>query len=215
MPPAQSHSRPYDERFVLKKLRIGVLTLGASNAANVGTGLLRAGGDPFAVRSARDFESADALVIPGVANVDFLIEALDAAALRNALMAATAAGTPTLGICAGFQLCFESTEEAPLRHGLGIFRGRVRSLSARKRPHMGWNWVASSAPEMPSGWAYFAHSFAPPAAVRDAIAITDHSDPFASAARNANVLGVQFHPERSGAYGASLLESFVRGINVC
>ena len=198
MPPAQSHSRPYDERFVLKKLRIGVLTLGASNAANVGTGLLRAGGDPFAVRGARDFESADALVIPGVANVEFLIEALDAAALRNALMAATPQVLPR----SGSAQVSNSASRAPRRRRCDMASGFFAAACAACPRANGLTWAGTgslqSAPEMPSGWAYFAHSFAPPAAVRDAIAITDHSDPFASAARNANVLGVQFHPERSG-----------------
>jgi imidazole glycerol-phosphate synthase subunit HisH len=196
----------------LKKPRIGVLSLGASNAANVSTGLRRAGGDPFAIRNARDLESAHALVIPGVANVEFLIEAMVAAALRSALVSAIRAGIPTLGICAGFQLCFDSTDEAPQERGLGVFPGSVRGLAARKLPHIGWNWVDSNVPVMPSGWAYFAHSFAAPASVRDAIAVTDHDGPFASAALSANVLGVQFHPERSGAYGAAVLQSFVRGI---
>ncbi len=196
----------------MKKPRIGILALGASNAANVATGFRRAGSDPFAIRSARDLEGAQALVIPGVANVKFLIEALDAAALRSALVTAIRAGIPTLGICAGFQLCFDMTDEAPHERCLGILPGRVRSLPARKLPHMGWNWVASNASQLPSGWAYFAHSFAASASARDAIAVTDHDGPFASAAMNANLLGVQFHPERSGAYGASVLDSFVRGI---
>lgn len=196
----------------MKTPRIGIVTLGASNAANIASGLRRAGGDPFPIRTARDIESARALVIPGVANVDFLIEALDAAELRHTLLGAVRSGVPAFGICAGFQLCFEGSDEAPRRRGLGVFRGRVLSLLAQKRPHMGWNWVASNIGGFPSGWAYFAHSFAAPAGVRDAIAVTAHETLFASAARNHNVIGVQFHPERSGAYGASLLEAFVRGV---
>lgn len=196
----------------MKLPRIGVITLGASNAANVVTGLRRSGGDPFPAQTVRDFDSVRALVIPGVANVEFLIEALDAAALRNALVAAIRNGIPTLGICAGFQLCFEGSDEAPDQKGLGVFPGRANSLPARKLPHMGWNWVASRARELPSGWAYFAHSFAAPAGLLNAIAVTNHGTSFASAARSKNLLGVQFHPERSGKYGASLLESFVRGV---
>jgi imidazole glycerol-phosphate synthase subunit HisH len=196
----------------LKKPRIGILTLGASNAANVCTGLRRAGSEPFAIQAARDFGGADALVIPGVANVAFLTQALDGAGLRYALLEAIRNSLPTLGICAGFQLLFESSDEAPRQRGLGIFPGRVRRLSAQKLPHLGWNWVASSGPDFPDGWAYFAHSFAAPADARETIAVTNHGAPFAAAARNANVLGVQFHPERSGAYGARLLEAFVSGI---
>jgi imidazole glycerol-phosphate synthase subunit HisH len=89
----------------------------------------------------------------------------------------------------------------------------VTTMRSRKLPHLGWNWVASFVPELRSGWAYFAHSFAAPAGARDTIAVTDHETSFASAARYANLVGVQFHPERSGAYGAALLETFVRGID--
>jgi glutamine amidotransferase len=214
VPTVQSRSCSYDEGYILTLPRIGIITLGAANAANIATGLRRAGGEPFPVRGADDFKNAHALVIPGVANVEFLIEALDAAALRDPLAAAIRGGTPTLGICAGFQLCFESSDEATQQRGLGTFRGRVRSMRARKLPHTGWNWVASRVREFPSGWAYFAHSFAAPADVPNAIAVTNHGTPFASAARNANLYGVQFHPERSGKYGASFLESFVGGVGV-
>jgi glutamine amidotransferase len=194
--------------------RIAVLSLGASNHANVATGLGLAGAEPFALREAKELDEADALVIPGVANVGYLIEALDAAGLREPLVAAIERGMPTLGICAGFQLLFARSSEAPQRRGLGVFAGSVRALRAKKLPHVGWNRVDSLAPDFAGGWAYFAHSFAVPPDVRETIAVTHHDEPFASAARERNVLGVQFHPERSGAYGAALLGAFVRGAMV-
>jgi imidazole glycerol phosphate synthase glutamine amidotransferase subunit len=190
--------------------RIAVLALGAANYANIFTGLARAGGTPFAARAANDLDGADALVIPGVANVGFLIDALDATGMRRPLLEAIERGMPALGVCAGFQLCFESSDEAPQRRGLAIFAGHVAAMRAPKLPHLGWNRVESLARSFGSGWAYFAHSFATPANAPQSVAQTTHRVPFASAARKGNVLGVQFHPERSGAFGASLLATFVR-----
>jgi imidazole glycerol phosphate synthase glutamine amidotransferase subunit len=195
--------------------RIAVLSLGCSNAANIGTGLRRAGGDPFPMRTPGDLSRARALVIPGVANVAYLIEALDAAKLREPLTKAMRDGMPALGICAGFQLCFEGSDEAPGDSGLGIFTGRVRAMRARKIPHAGWNRVSSLVPDFESGWASFAHSFAVPADAAESIAVTQHDEWFASAGRRGNVLGVQFHPERSGAFGAALLAGFVRRAATC
>jgi glutamine amidotransferase len=190
--------------------RVAVLSLGASNGATIRAGLVRAGGAPFAARAAGDFANSDALVVPGVANLAYLIDALDAAGLRDPLLAAIERGMPVLGVCAGFQLCFEESDEAPERCGLGVFAGRVVAMDAPKLPHMGWNRVEALTCAIASGWAYFAHSFAAPQGVRDAIAVTRHGAAFTSIARRRNVTGVQFHPERSGAYGAALLESFIR-----
>jgi glutamine amidotransferase len=86
----------------------------------------------------------------------------------------------------------------------------VRRLRTPCVPHMGWNLVEPRG-DLARGWAYFANAFAPDAWVPDAIATTqDGDDTFASAAMRGNVLGLQFHPERSGAYGAALIASFVQ-----
>jgi imidazole glycerol-phosphate synthase subunit HisH len=189
---------------------IAVLALGASNHANVCAGLRRAGADPFAFAAASDLDIARAVVIPGVANVSFLIDALDAAGLREPLLDAFERGLPALGICAGFQLLFDTSDEAPHRRLLGVFEGPVLAMHARTIPHMGWNWVEPIVPGRGGGWAYFAHSFAAPATAPDTVAVTEHAGSFASVARKRNVLGVQFHPERSGAFGSSILDAFVR-----
>jgi len=106
-------------------------------------------------------------VLPGVAHVGYLIQALDRGNWRAPVLAAIGAGLPTLGICAGFQLLCARSEEAPELPGLGIFSGTVARLRGEKIPHMGWSRVEATTSAFESGWAYFAHSYAPPAALRE------------------------------------------------
>jgi imidazole glycerol-phosphate synthase subunit HisH len=189
---------------------VGILTLGAANVRSLEGALQRAGTRAFAVTDAQGLALCDALVLPGVSNVGFVIEEMDRRRLRTPLLDALASGTPALGICAGYQLLFETTDEAPLMRGLGVFSGGVRRLQAPKLPHMGWNRVESRDPEFDSGWAYFAHTFVAPCGVETIAETALDGERFASASRRANVTGVQFHPERSGAYGAGILARFVR-----
>ena len=122
---------------------------------------------------------------------------------------------PLLGICAGFQLLFERSDEAPEIAGLGIFTGNVRRVRTPRIPHMGWNRVTATSGRRPEGWAYFAHSYAPDSDLPDIVATTiDGSDVFGSMAERGSAIGAQFHPERSGAFGAELLARFVAGATV-
>jgi imidazole glycerol-phosphate synthase subunit HisH len=196
-------------------ITVGIVTLGAANRRSIEAALVRAGAttrfidEPFAVGT------CDALVLPGVANFGYVAQELDRTGMRAALTEAITFGIPLLGICVGFQLLFERSDEAPSTRGLGIFEGAVRRLRTPCVPHMGWNRVDPQSEAFPQGWAYFANAYAPDAGVRDAIATTrDGEDTFTSAAARGNVLGVQFHPERSSAYGAQILASFVRSAEV-
>jgi imidazole glycerol-phosphate synthase subunit HisH len=190
---------------------IGILDVGAANRRSIAIALERCGAAPFFIASADAVRAADALVLPGVANFGFVAETLDRSSLRAPIAAAICAGVPALGICAGFQLFFDASDEAPGARGLGVFRGTVRALRGPRSPHMGWNTVqALHADEIvKNGWAYFAHAFAPPADTPEAVARTQYGEMFVSAASRGSVTGVQFHPERSGAYGHELLGRFV------
>ncbi len=190
----------------------GVLALGAANGRSIAGGLMRAGAVPRRLRQPAELHEIDALVIPGVANLSFVIDALDCGGWRRPIAAAIARGLPVLGICAGFQLLLDGSDEAPGMRGLGCFAGAARRMRGGKVPHMGWNRVESLSPAVDSGWAYFAHSFAAPPTLPHAAAITPGETPFASVAMTGRVIGVQFHPERSGAFGRALLERFVAGV---
>jgi len=191
-------------------MSVGILALGAANSHSLVHALRRAGADAVMLEHPEELGAVGALVLPGVAHVGYLIQALDRGNWRAPVLAAIVSGLPTLGICAGFQLLCTRTEEAPALSGLGIFSGTVTKLSGEKVPHMGWSIAEATTSAFESGWAYFAHSYAPPAALRETLATTKCATAFASAAGTGKVMGVQFHPERSGAYGARLLRRFVR-----
>jgi len=171
---------------------------------------LRVTADPDMVRA------ADRIVLPGVGafgtcaanlrSVDGLEPALVEAVRQR--------GTPFLGVCVGMQLMADAGEEMGEHRGLGWVSGRVRRLDPHtpdaKVPHMGWNDVVPVAdhPLLPTGEAYFLHSYALEGA--DILATTDHAGPVVAAIGRDNLLGVQFHPEKSQAYGLDLLARFLR-----
>jgi imidazole glycerol-phosphate synthase subunit HisH len=156
-------------------------------------------GDPDAVRT------ADKIVVPGQGSFGAFAKAMHGG-LGAALAESIAKGTPYLGICLGLQVLFDESEEAPGEKGLGIHRGRVKRIAAGDLalPHIGWNSVS------PEGrFFYFAHSYvAVPEDPSIVAGTTEYGEPFASVVRKDNVLGVQFHPEKSQREGLALLERF-------
>lgn len=158
---------------------------------------------------------ADRIVLPGVGAfgacaaalraVPELVEALERRVLDR--------GVPFLGICVGMQLMADAGEELGTHAGLGWIPGRVRRLDPgatdAKVPHMGWNDVVPTAdhPLIVPGEAYFLHSYA--FTGEGIVATTDHAGPVTAAIARDNLLGVQFHPEKSQRYGLALLERFL------
>lgn len=160
--------------------------------------------------------TADALVLPGVGAFEPAARALDDGGWRPFLSARVAAGVPLVGICLGFQLLFDGSDEhAATRPGLGLLGGRVRALAgAPTLPHIAWNTVSQCTGPLMGGRDgeafYFVHSFAPePDDPADVWATCRHGHPFAAAAGRGRVGGVQFHPEKSGAAGAAVLDAVV------
>jgi glutamine amidotransferase len=152
----------------------------------------------------------DALVLPGVGA--FATAADRLAPGRTRMRDAIQAGLPCLGVCLGMQLLYESSEEGA-GAGLGLLRGRVARLGARRIPHIGWNtvsWNDDSALE----WGYFAHSFvARPVDAGSVVAWTTHEgDRFPAAVRCGTSLGVQFHPEKSSSAGLRLIADWLASV---
>ena len=199
--------------------RVALVDYGAGNLRSVENALRAAGAGEVAVTAdPRTVRGADRIILPGVGAYAACGEALGAIpgmvdALREA---ALERGRPFLGICVGMQLMADSGEEHGTHPGLGWIAGTVRRLdpadAALRVPHMGWNDVTprASHPLIGRGEAYFLHSYAFEAADPDAVAaVTDHGGPVTAAVARGNLVGVQFHPEKSQAYGLAFLSRFL------
>jgi len=195
------------------KTTIAVIDYGAGNLASVLKGLSEVGAFPFLTNRVQDLKEADALIVPGVGH--FAATAAIDEALRTTLLDEVRRGKPLLGICLGMQFLFDGSDEAPGVRGLGLLEGSCSVLpSIVKVPHVGWNSLTKTRPSRilehaaDGAQVYFTHSYAAP--ITDATgATTAHGRPFASVVERANVFGVQFHPEKSGDVGLTILRSFV------
>ena len=158
---------------------------------------------------------AAAAIFPGDGAFAATMDALRARGLDKAIHALTQRGTPFLGICVGMQVLFEASSEFGTAQGLGILPGHVEPFAAAPRvPHMGWNQLdpVSAHPFVrgikPGDWVYFLHSYR--VTPNEATAATaTHGDTFTAVAARGNVMGTQFHPEKSGPTGAQLLRNFI------
>lgn len=198
--------------------RIAVVDYGAGNLVSIEQALTSVGATVTVAHDADALFAADALVVPGVGAAGPAMERLERRGLVEPVRAWVAADRPFLGICLGLQLLFEGSDEDGATT-LGVLPGRTsRLVDAPTLPHIGWNQVVRTR-EHPifDGIAdgadlYFVHSYAgvPEAEAEDAIlAVTEHGPPFVSAVARGRLLGVQFHPERSGTDGLRLLANFV------
>ncbi|OGN82680.1 MAG: imidazole glycerol phosphate synthase, glutamine amidotransferase subunit [Chloroflexi bacterium GWC2_73_18] len=196
--------------------RVAVVDHGAGNLVSIARALESLGGQVVLARRPADLEGAQGLVVPGVGASAPAMRRLARASLDRALADAIGAGLPYLGICLGLQLLFDGSDEDGAG-GLGLLRGRVRRLDGAPRlPHMGWNAVERTREHALFAGIdrdapfYFVHSFAgEPTDPGVVLATTEHGRRFASAVAAGNVLGVQFHPERSGRDGLALLANFL------
>ncbi len=163
-----------------------------------------------------DLRGADAIVFPGVGAAAPAMAALRARGLDQPLVDAIRRGTPFLGICLGLQLLFDSSAEDGATC-LGVFRGTVERLSTEEKlPHIGWNTLERVADHpvlagLEGEAMYFVHSYVGvPQDERLVAAQTTHGVPFVSAIAAGSMVAVQFHPERSGPAGLTLLSNFVQ-----
>lgn len=177
-------------------MTVAVCDYGAGNVRSVALAFERLGADVRVTRSADDVQAAQLAVLPGVGSAASAMDGLYATGLDDALRERVAAGRATLGICLGLQLALEESEEDGGVPGLGLLPGRAVRLREGRVPRIGW------APVEPGGDAfYFAHSYA-----AQTPAATARSEGIVAIAESASFLGVQFHPEKSGAAGARFLE---------
>lgn len=195
-------------------IRVGVVDHGAGNLVSVSNALSAVGASPVVLSSPKGLDDADGLVLPGVGATGPAMQRLTKQGFVEVLRSWK---RPLLGICVGLQLFFDESEEDNTP-GLQILDGRVSKLTnAPTLPHMGWNTLEFPNADplftgLNDGAAfYFAHSFAASGLRRATpIATATHGDTFVAAARLDNVVGTQFHPERSGENGLLLISNWVR-----
>ena len=197
---------------------IAVLDYGIGNLRSAEKALVHVGANARLVTDPADAARAAGVVLPGVGAFGRCAAALRSSGLEAAARDAIGSGTPFLGICVGFQLLYEGSEEAPGTAGLGVLAGTVRALAPTvKHPQMQWNTlmrVPGSRCALLGGlgdapWVYFVHSYAPEV-TDDTVATCDYGGPVVAAAERDNVWGTQFHPEKSGTTGLAILANFVR-----
>jgi glutamine amidotransferase len=197
-------------------MRVTVIDYKAGNLTSVLKALRHLGAEPVVTDGDLSLvESAERIVLPGVGHFA-ATQRLDTTGLTSAIRAAIARGVPFLGICVGMQWLYSGSTEAPDQPGLGYFAESCTHFaeSTEKVPHVGWNSLeVKNASRLLSGvepgeYVYFTHSFKGPV-TSDTAATAFYIEPFAAAVERGNVMGVQFHPEKSGATGLKVLRSFL------
>jgi imidazole glycerol-phosphate synthase subunit HisH len=199
-----------------RAVRVAVLDYGAANMVSITKALAAVGAEVSVAADPAGLAGVDALVVPGVGAAASAMTHLRERGLVEPLRDWGRAGRPILGICLGYQILFDSSDEGDA-DTLGLLPGRTVGLvDAPTLPHIGWNTVEAVRPHpLFEGVAdgshfYFVHSFAPaPADDGDVVARTTHGRPFVSAAARGSLYGLQFHPEKSSEAGLQVLANFV------
>ena len=208
------------------KPRVVVLDYGSGNLRSAERALARAGADVTVTADSDAAQDADGLVVPGVGAFAACMAGLRAAGGDKLIAQRLASGRPVLAICVGMQVLFSSGEEHGLRtEGCGQWPGTIERLDAPVLPHMGWNTVSPPAGSVlfagigPNTRFYFVHSYglryARATRLRESAAqITwaTHGEPFAAAVEDGLLAATQFHPEKSGDAGATLLSNWLETV---
>ena len=201
----------------MKSRSIGVVDYGSGNLRSVCKALEVSGASATLVSEASRLAGFDAVVVPGVGSFGDCAANLQATGLREPLREWIQAGRPYLGICLGYQLLFESSEESPGVSGLGVLPGTVVRFSdaGLKVPHMGWNSLSDLKGPLFEGLPeetafYFVHSFFPvPADPSLASSTCEYGARFAASISRGSLHATQFHPEKSQAAGLAVLRNFL------
>jgi glutamine amidotransferase len=199
--------------------RVAIVDYGMGNLRSVEKAFERVGVEPDLTNDHDRIRAADGVVLPGVGAFPKAMQRIRELGLDEVIRERVEAGVPTLGICLGLQLLFESSTELGGDEGLGLVPGVVEKLDAPglKLPQIGWNeveWRRESVltEGLPERTAmYHVHTYAPrPRDAGDVLGTATYGERFVSAIDRAPVYGVQFHPEKSGPHGLRLLASFAR-----
>ncbi|MDF1513247.1 MAG: imidazole glycerol phosphate synthase subunit HisH [Anaerolineae bacterium] len=201
---------------------IALIDYGAGNVRSVHKALTAVGADVSITQRPEDVLRADKVVLPGVGAFGDCMAGLKELEMVAAIQDVVRRGIPFLGICVGMQVMFDVGLEMGYHQGLGLLPGKVTRFTidqALKVPHTGWNQIEPRQPVyllryLPlDSWAYFNHSFICEAHPEHILATTDYGGPFACVVGQENVMGIQFHPEKSQHVGLHIMRNFVASGN--
>ena len=196
---------------------IGIIDYGVGNLFSLCSSCKAIGEEAFVSGDAAELAKADRLILPGVGAFADAAEKLRTTGMADFVRTQAAEGKPLLGICLGMQLLFEKSYEYGCHEGLGLLAGQVVPMAGRlpkelKIPHMGWNALEVRGGRLLQGldgqYVYFVHSFFAEGCEASLAAVTEYGIPITAAVEQGNVFGCQFHPEKSGNVGLSILRKF-------
>ena len=199
---------------------IGIIDYGCGNLFSLRSSFEAIGEEVFVSGDEKELAKADRLVLPGVGAFGDAAKKLRESGLDRFVKAQAASGKPLLGICLGMQILFEKSEEYGDHEGLGLLKGRVVGMEGRippelKIPHIGWNGLRLHQPDCPlfgkiaeGDCVYFVHSFYAEGCEDSLAATAEYGKELTAAVARGNVFGCQFHPEKSGTVGLSILKAF-------
>lgn len=202
-------------------MNIGIIDYGAGNLQSVLNAFHAIGASAELISQPDQLSTLTHLVLPGQGEFGDCATKLAATGMTQAILDWIDADKPFLGICVGYQLLFDGSEESPQAKGLGVFPGRNRKFSPEDRlkiPHMGWNAVIPTTPGHPiwqgmsdEPYFYYVHSFFPQAEDPSCVACTTTygNQQFHAAVSRGRLFATQFHPEKSQHAGLQLLRNFV------
>lgn len=196
---------------------IGIIDYGVGNLFSLQASCKAIGRDVFVSGDGAELQKADRLILPGVGAFPDAVKKLNDTGMADFVREQAAKGTPLLGICLGMQLLFEESLEYGRHPGLSLLKGQVVPMEGRlpeglKIPHMGWNALNVTGGRLLEGlngqYVYFVHSFFGENCADSLSAWTDYGIPITAAVEQGNLFGCQFHPEKSGSVGLSILRRF-------
>ena len=195
-----------------------IVDYGVGNLFSLASSLRKIGEPSLVTSDKTEIEQADRVILPGVGAFADAMKKLADSGLADTLKKVAAKGVPVMGICLGMQLLFDRSFEYGEHQGLGLLKGDVRPIvtdPALKIPHMGWNALSFTRPHplfrlIKEGDAvYFVHSYHAVDCDESVIARAEYGIPVTAAVASGNVMGCQFHPEKSGDVGLNILRAFV------
>ena len=184
-------------------MKVGIINLNSGNLLSMIAAIKKTGATTLVLDDPND--NVDVLVMPGQGRFGFICDQLDKNNWRNFILDWVNQGKKFIGICVGMQVLFDSSEENTSAKGLGLFSGTIEKLKHKKTPMVGWAQLDSKATFYQNQFVYFVNSYGV-AHSEYCTASVNYGEPFCAIVEKDNVIGFQFHPEKSGDYGLEVLK---------